>query len=95
MDLIKEYAVIQKKINNLTSCNKPINPDLYRKQLQIVETLDDQFIKSGEENIEIYKVRIRYNVMMKYFAEKLGLSVDKYNAKIAELSRKMGIPEGE
>lgn len=95
MDLIKEYAIIQKKINNLTSSNKTVNADLYRKQLQIVETLDDQFVKSGEENIEIYKVRIRYNVMMKYFAEKLGLAVDKYNAKIAELSRKMGIPDGE
>ena len=78
MNLIEEYARIQRHINKLTDMNKPVNPKMRQRQIQILQQLDDEFVKSKEENIEVYKVRIRYNSMMKFFSEQLGLPVDKY-----------------
>lgn len=93
MNLIEEYARIQRHINKLTDMNKPVNPQMRQRQIQILQQLDDEFVKSKEENIEVYKVRIRYNSMMKFFSEQLGLPVDKYVENIKLLSRKMGIPD--
>lgn len=90
--LIKEYGVIQRKVNELVGLQKPVNPDLRKRQIQILKQLDDEFVKSGDENIEIYKVRIRYNAMLKYISEELGLPIDKYIENIKELSSKMGVP---
>lgn len=92
-NLIDEYGLIQKKVNNLMDMKKPVNPQLRKRQIQILEQLDDEFVKSGDENIAVYTVRIRYNSMLKYLSEQLGLPIDKYIQNIKDLSSKMGVPE--
>ncbi len=93
MNLIKEYGQIQTTINNLVNSNKPVSPNMYKRQIQILEQLDDKFVKEGKENIKVYTVRIRYNSMLEYLAKKLNLPTDKYSENIKLLYRKMGIPE--
>ena len=92
MDLVKEYAIIQTNINKLISCNKPVDRSMRQRQIQILEQLDDEFVKKGDENTAVYKVRLRYNAMLKYYAEELGLPIKKYIENIKLLTRKMGIP---
>lgn len=91
--LITEYAQIQTKINQLTDAKLDINKSLRIRQIEILQQLDDEFIKSGTENIEVYKVRIRYNSMLKFLSEELGLPVNKYVENLKLLTRKMGIPD--
>ena len=93
MNLIKEYELLQTKINQLTDMNKPVDVQLKNRRIQILEQLDDEFVKEGQDSIEVNTVRIRYNSMLKYFAEELGLPVGKYVENLKELSRRMGIPE--
>ena len=93
MNLIKEYELLQTKINQLTDMNKPVDVQLKNRRIQILEQLDDEFVKEGQDSIEVNTVRIRYNSMLKYFAEELGLPVGKYVEHLKELSRRMGIPE--
>jgi len=88
MDIKREYALIQKEINKLTEMKKPYNPNMRKRQIQILQQLDDEFVKS--ENIKAYTIRIRFNSMMKFFAEELGLPVEKYVENLKLLSRKMG-----
>ena len=66
MDLIKEYEIIQTNINKLTRMNTPVDRNMRIRQIQILEQLDDEFVKEGKENIAVYKVRLRYNAMLKY-----------------------------
>ncbi len=91
--LISEYGAIQRKVNQLMDANMPVNKKLRQRQIQILQQLDDEFVKSGDENIAVYQVRIRYNSMLKYLCEELGLPIDKYIANLKELSSKMGIPQ--
>jgi len=93
MNLIKEYGQIQTSINKLVNSKKPVNPDMFKRQMQILEQLDDKFVKEGHENIQVYTVRIRYNSMLEYLAKKLNLPTDKYVENINLLYRKMGISE--
>ena len=93
MNLYKEYEIIQTKINQLTDLKKPIDRNLRIRQIQILETLDDEFVKSGKDTVDVCLVRIRYNSMLKYFAEKLGLPVEKYIENLKHLSSKMGIAD--
>ena len=93
MDLRKEYEMIQTNINKLIDNNKPIDRSLRNRQIQILEQLDDEFVKSGQENIMVYKARLQYNALLKYFSEELGLPINKYVENIKQLTRKMGIPE--
>ena len=95
MDLTEEYAKIQKHINHLTDRHEEIDPKLYKRQLQIVSTLDKEVPNSDLDEINMCLLRLRYNAMMKYFSEKLQLPTEKYENTIEELSRIMGIPEGE
>ena len=60
-----------------------------------MEQLDDEFVKSGNETIEVHKARLQYNALLKYFSEELGLPIQKYINNIRSISRKMGIPEEE
>lgn len=92
MDLIKEYEIIQTNINKLTRMNTPVDRNMRIRQIQILEQLDDEFVKEGKENIAVYKVRLRYNAMLKYISDELGLPVKKYVENIKLLTRKMGIP---
>lgn len=92
MNLVHEYSIIQTKINNLTAQNLPVDRTMRIRQVQILEQLDDEIIKQGKENIAVYKVRLRYNAMLKYISEELGLPVKKYIENIKLLTRKMGIP---
>ncbi len=95
MDLIKEYAVIQTNINKLLDRKMPVDRNMRTRQIQILEQLDDEFVKSGKENIVVYKARLQYNALLKYISEELGLPVEKYVENIRSLTRKMGIPENE
>ncbi len=92
-DLIQEYGKIQRHVNNLMDLNKPVDPRLRKRQIKILEQLDDEFVKEGQENIAVYQVRLRYNSMLKYLSEQLGLPIEKYIQNIKDLSSKMGIPE--
>jgi len=91
MNLHKEYEIIQTKINQLEDLKKPVDRQLRMRQIQILETLDDEFVKSGNESIDVNLVRIRYNSMLKYLAEKLGLPIEKYIENLKQLAKKMGI----
>ena len=92
MNIIEEYAQIQRTINKLTALKKPVNPKMQKRQIEILQQLDDELLNSKQENINIYIVRIRYNAMMKTFSEKLGLPIEKYVNNINLLTRKLGIP---
>ena len=91
MNLYKEYEILQTKINKLEDLKKPVDRQLRIRQMQILETLDDEFVKSGKESIDVDLVRIRYNSMLKYLAEKLGLPIEKYIENLKQLAQKMGI----
>jgi len=93
MDLFKEYAIIQTNINKMLESKQPIDRSLRTRQIQILEQLDDEFVKQGQENIAVYKARLQYNALLKYFSEELGLPVEKYIENIRSLSRKMGVPD--
>ena len=90
MDLIKEYEIIQTNINKLTRMNTPVDRNMRIRQIQILEQLDDEFVKEGKENIAVYKVRLRYNAMLKYISDELGLPVKKYVENIKYLPVKWG-----
>ena len=91
MNLYKEYELIQTQINQLEDLKKPVDRALRIRQMQILETLDDEFVKSGKESIDVDLVRIRYNSMLQYLAEKLGLPVEKYIENLKQLAQRMGI----
>ena len=92
-NLIQEYGNIQRHVNQLTELKKPVDPKLRQRQIKILQQLDDEFVKEGQENLAVYQVRLRYNSMLKYLSEELGLPIEKYIQNIKELSSKMGVPE--
>ncbi len=91
MNLRKEYEILQTQINRLEDLKKPVDSKLYLRRIKILEQLDDEFVKSNQENIGVYTQRIRLNSMLEYFAKKLNLPIEKYTENIELLMKKMGV----
>lgn len=82
MNLEEEYILVQKQINSLKKNNNTVPKYLYEKQYNIVKNINDTFEKEQIEDIEHYAVGIRQNMMLKYFAEKIGRPVEEFKTKI-------------
>lgn len=89
--LNQEYSTVVTELNKLRAAKQPLKRGLIEKQCKILEQIDDEYVKSGNENIEDYTARIRVNSILKYWSEKLGLPTDKYVANIDNMEVKMGI----
>ena len=89
MDLKEEYKIIQTKINELIDLNKPIEKKLYLRQIEILEQLDKKLEKNSPENILDFFTRYRYNLQLKYVAEKLNLPIEKYDENLKILTLKI------
>lgn len=89
MDLKEEYKIIQTKINELIDLNKPIEKRLYLRQIEILEQLDEKLENNSPENILDFFTRYRYNLQLKYVAEKLNLPIEKYDENLKILTSKI------
>ena len=89
MDLYNEYSIVQKQINQFKNNKIPVPKALYQRQFNTVTQINDTFEKQQKEDINDYALGIRYNMMLKYYAEKLNLPVEKYKQKIQDFNMKL------
>ena len=55
----------------------------------MVTNINDSFEKEHIEDIDVYAQGIKYNMILKYLAEKIGKPVDEYKQKIRDYAFKM------
>lgn len=89
MNLYEEYSIVQKQINQFRDNKIPVPKALYQRQYNTVKQINDTFEKQQREDISDYALGIRYNMMLKYFAEKLNLPVEEYKQKIRNFNFKL------
>lgn len=92
MDVKKEYDILQQQVKKCIQTKQPYD-NYVKRQIQIVEQVEDEFVKNAGENIDDYLMQIGYNSQLKSLAEKIGASTEKYVNKIKELTLKLGIED--
>lgn len=84
--------MLQQQIKNCIQTKQPFDKYV-KRQIQLVEQVEDEFVKNAGENIDDYLMQIGYNSQLKTLAEKIGTSTEKYVNKIKELTLKLGIED--
>lgn len=87
-DLVIRSQEIVKQVKEAERLNKPID-NLVREQIAIMECQKDEFVKQadnlGFDDLGKARVEIGIYSNIKFWAQKIGLPVDKYDSKIKEL----------
>ena len=89
MNLIENYNAIQKKIDICIKHKKPVPQEFYREQFVLLTQINDTFEKEAIEDISCYERGLRYNVLLKRIADKIGKPVEKYVEKIKDYAFKL------
>lgn len=89
MNLDEEYNYISDKIQEYKNNNLAIPRQFYARQFEIANEINDSFEKTKTEGVYSYSMGIRYNMTLKYLAEKLGKPVEKYRQLIRENVKKL------
>lgn len=90
MQLDEEFNYISNKIEDYKKNNIAIPKNFYVRQFEIANEINDSFEKNiKDENTYSYSMTIRYNMTLKYLAEKIGKPVEEYKEKIKENVRKL------
>ena len=89
MNQIEEYNTILNQINTYKQNNIIVPKALYARQFDLVTNINDSFEKEHIEDIDVYAQGIKYNMILKYLAEKIGKPVDEYKQKIRDYAFKM------
>lgn len=89
MNIIEEYNTILNQINLYKKNKINIPKALYARQFELVTQMNADFEKNMIEDIDVYAQGIKYNMLLKYLAEKIGKPTDVFKQKIREYSIKM------
>ena len=89
MNQIEEYNTILTQINLYKQNKINVPKGLYSRQFELVTQMNDTFEKEMTEDIDVYAQGIKYNMILKYLAEKIGKPVDEYKQKIRDYAYKM------
>ena len=87
--LFEEFNIIQEQITTLKKLKMNVPIALYFKQFEILTELNNNFENKHFEDISAFALGIKYNMRLKYLAEKIGKSTDIYKQKIRDYSAKM------
>lgn len=87
-DLIARSQEITQQVIAAERAKKPIDK-LVKEQIEIMEAHHDEFVKQAEEkgidNFERARVEIKLYSMIKAWANKIGLSTEKYDKAIHDI----------
>lgn len=89
MNNIEEYNLIINQIDTYKKNNLPIPRAFYSRQFELVTEMNDTFEKEKIEDISCYAQGIKYNMILKYLAEKIGKPVEDYRQKIRDYGMKL------
>ena len=92
-DLILRSQNIMQQVLAAQKANKPID-NLVKQQIKVMEEHHDEFVKeavsAGIDNLERAKIEIRLYTNIKAWANKIGLSTEKYDRAILEIQKRFG-----
>ena len=87
-DLVQRSQEIVQKVKEAEKLNKPIE-HLVREQIAIMECQKDEFIKQadnlGFDELGKAQVIVQIYSNIKFWAQKIGLPLEKYNEKIKQI----------
>lgn len=90
-DLVIRSQEIVKQVKEAEKLKKPID-NLVREQIAIMECQRDEFVKQAEnfgmDDLGKARVEIEIYSNMKFWAQKIGLPVDKYDKLIKNIQQK-------
>lgn len=89
MDKIEEYNSIIHQIDAYKKNKIAVPKAFYSRQFELVTEMNDTFEKEQVEDVDAYAQGIKYNMILKYLAEKIGKPVDEYRQKIRDYGMKL------
>ena len=89
MELHEEYNMISDQIQKYKDNNINVPKSFYYRQFELATQINDTFEKEQVEDVDAYAQGIKYNMILKYLAEKIGKPVDEYRQKIRDYGMKL------
>jgi len=90
-DLVKRSQQIVQQVQEAEKLKKPIS-HLVKEQIAIMEAHHDEFVRladqKGVDNLQKARIEIQLYSAIKVWAEKIGLSTEKYDRAIQAIQKK-------
>ena len=93
-DLVVKSQYITQQVAEAERLHRPIE-GLVRQQIEIMEASYDEFVKeadaAGIDNLQRAKIEIQLCANIKAWANKIGLSTEKYDNTIKAIQKRFGV----